>query len=269
MPDLIIDSRAGITTLTLNRPERHNALSPSLSAAMAEAVADFKADGDQRVLVVTGTGEKAFCSGWDLKRARGAQEQLGGGDQKRSLPIAKSAEMYGLATCEKPVIAAINGLAVGGGFEIAQCCDIRVAVEEAWFGLPEVQRGFIAGVSAMNLPRHLPYGVAADIMLAGQRLTAHDAFRFGFVQEVTERGDLMAAVMRRAESIAKSSQSALWGTKLVLRYWRDLMLSEHYRHYEAVAHRVLLSGDMVEGIKAFSEKREARFAGGWPDPLEQ
>ena len=127
----------------------------------------------------------------------------------------------------------------------------------AWFGLPEAQRGFIAGVSAMNLPRHLPYGVIADMMLAGERLSAQDALRHGFVQQVTSREDLLPEAMRRAEKMAKSSQSALWGTKLVLRYWRDLMLSEHYRYYESVAHRVLLSGDMLEGIKAFSEKRDA------------
>ena len=182
-------------------------------------------------------------------------------------PMARSPDMAGIAACEKPTIAALNGLAVGGGLEIALCCDIRIACDTAWFGLPEPQRGFLAGVAVTVLPRLLPIGTVMDMMLAGERLHATDAHRLGFVQALTTPDGLMAEAMRRAEWMCKVSQPALWGTKKAIKYWRDLQMEEQHRHYEAVIHRVLLSGDMVEGIKAFSEKREPQFSTGWPDPL--
>ena len=268
MADLIIEKVGAVTIFTLNRAEQYNALSPSLSADGKEAVAEFQQDPDQRVLIITGAGDKAFCAGADLKVMRKGQTDDAVG-QKRPLPMATAPDMLNLALCEKPVIAAVNGLAVGAGLEISICCDIRLATENAWFGLPEAERGFIAGVAAITLPRLLPFGVVADMMLSGERLTAQTALGFGFVQAVTSQEGLLEAAMKRAERMAKFSQPALWGTKQTIRYWRDFMLQEHYNYYCAVVHRVLLSGDMLEGVKAFSEKRAPEFVAGWPDPFKR
>ena len=274
MSVLLAEKQGPVTILTMNRPERHNALSAEMSQALSGAVVEFREDPEQRVLIITGAGDKAFCSGADLKAMRETQKSEAGeappsGNYSPRLPMARAPDMAGLAACEKPVIAAINGLAVGGGLEIALCCDIRVAADDAWFQLPEPGHGFLAGVAAVALPRLLPFGVAMDMMLAQERLHAPDAYRLGLVQAVTSRDNLIAEAMRRAQTMAKSSPSALWGTKQVLRYWRDLQLQEHHRYYEAVVHRVLLSGDMIEGIRAFAEKRDKTFRAGWPDPFER
>lgn len=264
MSELLIDKQGGITTLTLNRPESRNALSWALMDSLQQAVADFGDDDAQKVLVITGAGDKAFSAGADLKAMRtGDQER----PKKRLLPMARSSDIAGIAACEKPTIAAINGLAIGGGLEIALCCDIRIASDNAWFGLPEPQRGFLAGVAVTVLPRLLPIGVVMDMMLADERLQAPDAYRLGFVQALTSAEDLMGEALRRAEKMCKVSQPALWGTKKAIKYWRDLQMEEQHRYYEAVVHRVLLSGDMVEGLTAFSEKREPNFSAGWPDPM--
>ena len=274
MSVLLTEKQGPVTILTLNRPERHNALSSELSQAFSQAVVDFREDPGQLVLIITGAGDKAFCSGADLKNMRETQKSEPeatppSGNYSPRLPMARAPDMAGLAACEKPVIAAINGLAVGGGMEIALCSDIRLAAEDAWFQLPEPGHGFIAGVAAVALPRLLPFGVAMDMMLSQERLHAPDAYRLGLVQAVTPRENLLAEAMRRAEKMAKSSASALWGTKQTLRYWRDLQLQEHHRYYEAIVHRVLLSGDMIEGIRAFAEKRERTYRSGWPDPFER
>jgi enoyl-CoA hydratase/carnithine racemase len=260
MTELLVSKQGNITILTLNRPERHNALNHGLMDAMADAVDDFKRDFEQRVMIITGAGKKAFCAGGDLSMMK---DDLAAGT---GLPVSSAPDISGIGSCEKPVIAAINGLAVGGGIEVALCCDIRIAAESAWFGLAEVGHGFIAGVAAVLLPRLVSIGTVMDMMLSGERLSAADAFRLGLVQKVVPADALMEEALRKAERIARHSQPALWGTKSVVRFWRDALLAEHQRYYEALVHRVLLSGDAMEGLKAFGEKREPHFDKGWPEP---
>lgn len=263
MPDLLIERHGAVTVLTINRPDRRNAFTKQVMADMAAAVAEFNADPSQRVAILTGAGDKAFCAGGDLG------DVAANADAGTALPMSAGPDIGGLAGSEKPVIAAINGLAVAGGMEMALLCDIRIAAEDAWFGLFEVSRGFIAGVASLKLPRMVPLGVAMDLMLAAERMSAADAYRLGLVQQVVPADELMAAAMTKAEKIARQSPTAVWGTKKILRHWHDTMLQEHHRYYEAVTHRVLLSGDMHEGPKAFLEKREPRFSDGWPNPLKQ
>lgn len=261
MPGLLIEKRGATTVLTIDRPERRNALGRSVAFALTEAIADFSADSAQRVAVITATGDEAFCAGYDLKEM--AEAGAGSG----AMPISPSPDICGIAACEKPVIAALNGLAVSGGLELALSCDIRLCTPETWFGAFEVKRGFLAGVAVNVLPRLVPYGVAADMLLAGTRLTAERALQLGLVQDVVERDGLLDAALARAEAIASHSPSAVLGSKQVLRHWRDLQLAEQQRYYEAVVHRVLLSGDVFEGPRAFAEKREAMFSDGWPVPI--
>ncbi len=262
MADLLIDRQDGITLLTLNRPERRNALTKSLIADIEAAVQEFNADPLQTVAIITGAGDKAFCAGGDLQAM--ADDASAGA----ALPMSYQPDIGGVAGSEKPIIAAVNGLAVAGGMELALCADIRVAAEESWFGLFEVARGFLAGVAVNLLPRMMPFGAAMDLMLTGDRLPAADAFRLGLVQQIVPQADLLEAALSKASKIAKQSPTAVWGTKKVLRFWHDMMLAEQQRYYEAVVHRVLLSGDMHEGPRAFLEKREPHFSPSWPDPLK-
>ena len=132
----------------------------------------------------------------------------------------------------------------------------------------EVKRGILAGVAVNVLPRLVPMGVAMDMMLAGERLSADDAFRVGLVQAVVPRDKLLETAMARADTIATHSQAAVWGTKQVLKFWRDALMAEQQRYYQAVVHRVLLSGDVHEGPRAFAEKRDPQFRNAWPDPFQ-
>lgn len=263
MPDLQIDSQNGVTILTLNRPEKHNALTPAMVSELTEAIAAFNADPAQRVAVITGAGGVAFCSGFDLK---GMAESAAGG---KALPMSEAPDIGGIAASEKPVIGAVNGFAVAGGTEALLCCDIRIAVETAWFGLFEPSRGILAGVAVNLLPRMIPFGAAADLMLTGGRMSAAEAHSLGLIQQVTSPERLLDAALEKAEAIKRMSPSAVWGTKKVLRFWRDALLAEQQRYYEAINHRVLLSGDMHEGPRAFLEKRAPRFSDGWPDPFDR
>jgi len=261
MSELKVERRGEVTVMTLNRPERHNSLTLSLAAVLKMAVDEFNADESQKVLIITGAGDKAFCSGADLKAMAGE----GGG--ARQLPVAPEPDILGIGACEKPVIAALNGLTIGGGLEIALCCDIRLAADHVWFQLPEPSRGFIAGVAAMILPRLMPIGAALDMMLTGEKMSAEEAYRLGLVQKILPREKLMEEAERKAQLMCMHSRSALAGTKKVLRFWRDIMLTEQHHYYTAIIHRVLLSGDLVEGLDAFREKRAPTFSKGWPDPL--
>jgi enoyl-CoA hydratase/carnithine racemase len=262
--ELKVDKHGRVTVLTLNRPERRNALSMSLAYELRDAVADFSGDPDQRVMIITGAGDKAFSSGADLLEARDRM------DDGVRLPMTNEQDIMGIAACEKPVIAAVNGLAVGAGLEIAICCDYRLAAEGAWFGLPEVERGFIAGIAAVTLPRLMPLGTVMQLMLTGGRLTAQDAWRLGLVQEVMPAADLMSAALEQAEKMSRISQAAIWGTKQVIRHWRNHAMDEQQRFYEQVVHRVFQSGDVAEGLAAFAEKRTPAFRMDWPpNPAEE
>lgn len=262
MSNIIIEKQGRVTIFTLNRPERMNAMSKALIAELAAGVKAFNADPEQYVAIITATGDRAFSAGGDLKDMDSAPM-----DGPRPLPMIYETDIAGVAASEKPVIAAINGLAVAGGLELALCCDIRIAAENAWFGVFEVARGLIAGVAVSMLPRLLPMGVAKDMMLAGERLSAADAYRFGLVQKVVPQSELLGEAVRKAEAIAGHAQTAVWGTKKIMNFWRDAMLVEQHRYYEAVAHRVFLSGDLAEGVKAFVEKRPPEFSNRWRDPF--
>jgi enoyl-CoA hydratase/carnithine racemase len=262
MSDLLVDRDGRVALLTLNRPGKRNALSRNLLDELTAAVADFEADSSQDVLVITGAGDIAFCAGADMK------EMNENNASQTRLPISRVPDIAGIGACQKVTIAAVNGLAVSGGFELALSCDIRVAADNAWFGLFEVKRGILAGVAVSLLPRLVSYGVAADMLLSADRLEVEDAHRLGLIQQVVPRAELTEIAMAKAAAVSSNSQTAVWGTKQVLRLWRDALLTEQQKYYEAVVHRVLLSGDMHEGARAFVEKREPRFANRWPDPFQ-
>jgi enoyl-CoA hydratase/carnithine racemase len=238
-----------------------NALGGTVMADLQAGMKEFQEDHDQYVAIITGAGDKAFCAGGDLK------EMAEGAASGTRLPISSGPDIGGLAACEKVTIAAVNGLAIAGGLEVAISCDIRIASQQAWFGVFEVKRGILAGVAVNVLPRLMPMGAVMDLMLSGDRLTADEAYRLGLVQRVVPHDQLMDAALQKADMIAQNSQAAVWGTKQVLKFWRNALMAEQQRYYEAVVHRVLLSGDMHEGPRAFAEKREPKFRNAWPDPF--
>ena len=258
MPELLIEKHGRTTVLTLNRPEARNAITPSLTADLTLAVKEFNADPDQYVCIITGAGERAFCSGGDL----GMMASDAG--ETSAFPVNEWPDLCGLAESEKPLIAAVNGVCVSGGFELALSCDIRIASESAWFGLFEVKWGVIAGVGVNILPRMVSMGVAMDLMLSADRLTAQDAWRLGLVQKLTTPDKLMEEALLKADMIAANSQPAVWGTKKVLKFWREVQLLEQQKYFEAVMQRVILSGDFLEGPKSFAEKRTPQFKNRWP-----
>jgi enoyl-CoA hydratase/carnithine racemase len=262
MPDLLVDKQGHTTIFTINRPERMNSLGGTVMADLTAGLREFQEDPEQFVAIVTGAGDKAFCAGGDLK------EMAEGAASGTRLPVSPGPDIGGLAACEKVTIAAVNGLAIAGGLEVAISCDIRIASEKAWFGVFEVKRGILAGVAVNVLPRLMPMGAVMDLMLSGDRLTAEEAHRLGLIQRVVPHEKLMETALEKADMIAQNSQAAVWGTKQVLKFWRNALMAEQQRYYEAVVHRVLLSGDLLEGPRAFAEKREPKFSNRWPSPFD-
>jgi enoyl-CoA hydratase/carnithine racemase len=260
--DLLVEKHGHTTVLTLNRPHRMNALGGTLRTDIPEALQEFVEDPKQLVLIVTGAGDSAFCAGADLKEMA---DVVGSGTR---MPVAASHDLFGFGGCEKVTIAAINGLAAGGGLEIAINCDIRIASPNAWFAMPEVKRGFLGGPGVSVLPRLLPIGAVMDLMLTGDRMSAEDAYRLGLVQRLVPQEELLATALAKADSIARNSQAAVWGTKQVVRFWRNALIEEQHRYYETVIQRVLLSRDFLEGPVAFAEKREPVFHQAWPSPFD-
>jgi enoyl-CoA hydratase/carnithine racemase len=251
MRELQVERFGAISLLTLDRPSRLNALGRSLLQELRNAMADFEADPDQQVAVITGAGDRAFSSGGDLA-------EVASGD---TAPIAGAPDIAGVGAVSKVTIAAVNGLAVGGGLELALCCDIRIAAEHAVFSAPEAGWGLVPGVAASLLPRHCSIGDSLDLLLGGAPWSAAEAMARGLVQQVVSGSDLIASALSRAEAIARQSPAAVRGTKQVVGFWRDLVLGEQHRLYETIAQGVLLTGDPIEGTRAFMQKRAPRFAG--------
>jgi enoyl-CoA hydratase/carnithine racemase len=258
--DVLVERHGHLTLITLNRPEKLNSFTTSMTAELTGVMNEFNLDADQYVAIITGAGDRAFSSGFDLNEMA---SQYGEGDISPGIP---SVDLWGVGDSPKPTIAAINGLAVAGGFELALNCDIRVATETAWFGLFEVKRGIMAGVGVNMLARYLPLGEALYLLMTADRLSAQDAARFGLLQRLTTPGQLMDTAMRIGEMIASNSQVAVQASKQVAYRWRNLAIREQIDFYLAVNQRLLLCEDVLEGPRAFAEKREPKFVNRWPAP---
>jgi enoyl-CoA hydratase/carnithine racemase len=253
------EKRGRIAYVTLNRPEVMNALHLEAHLELAEIWEDFRDDPDVWVAILTGSGERAFSAGNDLKAT--AELTADGGDVQ-----GEARPPFGRITrdfhCPKPMIAAVNGVAVGGGLEMALACDIVVAADHARFGLPEPRVGLFAGAGGIHrLARQLPFKIAMGLMLTGRLFGADEAHRIGLVNEVVPLADLMATAERWAAEILECSplsvqltkESALDGLQHSV---DDALVRDHGR-----VERLLGSADFVEGPKAFSEKRRPQWTG--------
>jgi enoyl-CoA hydratase/carnithine racemase len=254
---ILYEKRGHIAYVTLNRPERLNALHPPIQAELASAWADFVADDALWVAILTGAGERAFSAGSDLKyRVQEADAQA-----------LRNPEAHGghiLDRCWKPIIAAVNGYAVGGGLELALRCDIILAAEHAQFGLPESRRGLLADAGGVvQLPRRLPYHLAMGLILTGKFISAQEAHRMGLVNEVVPMADLMAAAECWAAEICECSPLALQAAKQVAASTIDLPAEVAMRQIEnlTTVRRLRESEDYAEGPRAFNEKRKPEWKG--------
>ena len=266
MSDLLYEKRDGIAILTINRPEQRNALSPEAMVRLASAWTDFRDDDSLRVAILTGAGDTAFCAGGDLARLMplftGARQAEDEWDRRLMEDVANVMSTALLRPFElyKPIIAAINGYAVGGGMEILQSTDIRIASREASFGLSEAQRGLVPGGGSMvRLPRQIPYCKAMEILMTGDRISAEEAHRIGFVNEVVAKQELMPRALEFAERLARNAPLALRAIKEAVIRTNGLPLEEAYRIEHEIAASVMRSKDAREGPKAFMEKREPVF----------
>ena len=249
-----------VTTVTMNRPQVMNALHPHAVREMDSAFDAFQSDAEQWVAILTGAGEKAFCAGNDLKfQAEHGPERV------RELRRGLKGGFGGLtrrAGCYKPIIAAVNGFALGGGFELALACDIIVAADHASFGLPEPRVGLMAAAGGVHrLPRYIPYHVAMGVILAGKRLSAAEAHARGLVNEVVAGDGLMAAAHRWAGEILKGAPLSVQASKEAALTGMGIPLERALDSVFPVAQEMYASEDLVEGPRAFAHKRPPRWKG--------
>jgi enoyl-CoA hydratase/carnithine racemase len=249
-----VETRGRVTWVTLDRPEAMNAVTPSMHHELQAAFDAFAADPEQYVCVVTGAGERAFCAGSDLKLSRGEPYPRSG--------YAGLIERFDL---NKPVIAAVNGLALGGGFEIALACDIIIAAEGASFGLPEPRVGVLAvGGGIHRLVRQIGQKRAMGYLLTCARISAQEAYELELVNEVVPLADLTSTVERWCEEILKAAPLAVRATKeLALRGLDEPTLADAIRNQSSYpgfgAWRT--AEDTAEGPRAFAERRPPVWRG--------
>ncbi len=236
-----------VLVLTLNRPDAGNALNGALSEALSNALNDAAADDDVRVVVVTGAGEKIFCAGMDLKA-------FAAGEDLARIGLGFAA----LRNFKKPLIAAVNGHALAGGFEVVMMCDLVVSVETARFGIPEVKRGLFAAGGGVRLPARIPLAVALEMGLTGDPIDAARAKELGLVNQVVPAAGLREAALALASRVSANGPLAVQATK-------QLMLDEIGGGNPALLgelqKKVFSSEDAKEGAVAFAQKRAPEWKG--------
>jgi len=255
MSGVKVERRGAVLEVTLDRPKA-NAIDSVASRALGEAFATLRDDPKLLVGIVTGGGDKFFSAGWDLKAAsEGDSNDYGVGG------FAGITEMFDL---DKPVIAAVNGITVGGGFEIALACDLIVAVEHAEFFLPEIKVGIIPDAGGVQrLPRRLPRAVAMDMLLTGSKLSAADGLRWGLINRVVSPAELMPTARGIAEELTGWAPLALRALKSVVNAIEGLPMPEAFQRMRGIPvyQQMMNSEDAKEGPRAFAEKRAPVWKG--------
>jgi enoyl-CoA hydratase len=243
-----LERRDHIALLTLNRPEARNAVSPEVSQTMATLLDEIEADADLRAVVLTGRGE-VFSAGADLKVvAQGGANEIARG----------KGGFAGIVTRNfpKPLIAAVNGPALAGGFEIVLSCDLVVSVETARFGIPEVKRGLMAAAGGLiRLPKRVPLTIALELAMTGDPIDAQRALQLGLVNRVVAADRLVDEAIALAERIGENSPAAVRASRQLVREAAELTEEEGWKRTLELMMPVFESGDAIEGATAFAEKR--------------
>ena len=252
--------------IVIDRPPA-NAINAGVSTAIHAALSTLQQDPELRVGIIGGGEGRFFSAGWDLKEIAAIEDNATAVASAFESPggFGGITEFWDL---KKPVIAAVNGIAAGGGFEIALAADLIVAAEEAEFFLPDLKRGFLPDVGAVQiLPRKLPYNLAMELLYTGRRLGAQEALRHGLVSRVCSRGELMDCARELADDIAGSAPLALQALKEVVPAIREMPLPEAFAATKPgnpalpIYQRMLESEDFMEGPRAFAEKRDPVWKG--------
>src|SRR3989440_10438225 len=251
-PAVLTERRDGVLLITLNRPEARNAVNGALAQGLAATLDELDADDALSVGVLTGAG-KGFSSGMDLKAFVAGES-----------PYAEDRGFAGITqrAAEKPLIAAIEGFAVAGGFEIALACDLIVAARDARLGIPEVKRGLVAaGGALIRLPRRIPYHLAMELALTGDPISAERGYELGIVNRLAEPGGAVDAALALAGEVARNGPLALKASKRIVQQAGDWTQSEAWGKQGEIAGPVMVSEDAREGAIAFAEKRDPRWRG--------
>ena len=263
--ELRVERRSAVLEMTLDRP-KVNAIDFGLSRKINEAIVTLRDDPELRVGLLTAAGERIFSAGWDLKAVNRGEQQLDKWwEADADLPggFAGLTEMWDL---NKPVIVAVNGMAIGGGFELVMSCDLVIAADHVEFALPEMPLGIVPDAGAIQrLPRRIPYNIAMEMLLLGRRMSAKEAAQHGLVNLVVPAAELMDRAREWADQLADAAPLALQTVKEVLRAIESdtiegsfkTMRTEHLPIYR----KMLKSKDAEEGIRAFVEKRKPVFCG--------
>jgi E-phenylitaconyl-CoA hydratase len=258
MMPVLYDVSERIGTVTLNRPEALNSLDPESLAELNDAFQKANADENVRVVILTGAGEKAFCTGSDLKKTMPPKESFA------ELTFGRSKWLYPFAGMEidKPMLCAVNGYALAGGMELALACDIRIASTKAQFGQSEVCIGSIpAAGGTQRLPRMIGMSDAMLMMLTGDRIGAEEAFRIGLVSRLVTPGELMSVAREIAAKIAENAPLAVRAVKRLVRDGMDMPLLAAIQSEQFALGLLRDSQDRIEGRLAFQEKRKPNFQG--------
>jgi len=252
MTSEVIDSNDGILTITINRPDARNAMTLAAAKAIAAALDDLDNRDDLHIGILTGAGGN-FCAGMDLKGfLRGERPSLpdrGFGGLTRKPP-------------RKPLIAAVEGYALAGGFELVLACDLVVASESAQFGIPEVKRGLAATAGGLvRLPRQLPYRIALELALTGDLFPAKRAFEYGLINRLVAAGQAVTEARRLAQTIAGNGPLSVAASKRVMVESQDWSAEQMWEKQAALTEHIFTSADAREGSAAFAEKRKPVWQG--------
>ena len=253
--ELLRERRGHVEILTINRPDARNAVNAAVSVGLGTALDELADDADASVVVLTGSGDKAFSAGMDLKAFAAGEGPavLGapggfGGVTRRHFP--------------KPLIAAVNGSALAGGFEIMLSCDLVVAAEHATFGIPEAKRGLIAGAGGLiRMPKRLPIAIALELAMTGDTIDAARAFELGLVNRVVPSSVVIEEAVSLADRIAANAPLAVRYSKSVMKQAAELSEAEGWRINAEAVGVVFTSADAMEGPVAFAEKRPPNWQG--------
>ncbi|MCL4745610.1 MAG: crotonase/enoyl-CoA hydratase family protein [Burkholderiaceae bacterium] len=250
--EVLVEHEDGMVIITINRPQARNAVNRAVSYGVCEAIDEMERRDDLRLAILTGAGGN-FCAGMDLKAfARGEVTRVEG---RGILGIA-------MTPPSKPLIAAVEGYALAGGFESALVCDLLVASRTAMFGLPEAKRGLAAAAGGLlRLPRLVAQRIAMEMALTGEMVSAERLERYGLINSLVEPGQALAEAKRLARLILANAPMSVAASKRVIVEQRDWPISEMFARQEVITGPVLRSNDALEGARAFAERRTPRWSG--------